>query len=105
MPSNLNPHDLHTKPSPLPVAVQWSLVAVLVAGLVVSVVFSLSDHWRRATFILGVSMMWLAVIRLVCDSRILGVLSVRSRRMDVLFTTGVGALLAYLAYSVDSLGS
>ena len=105
IPSTANPHDVHLKPSPVPVAVQWVGVGLLIAGFVVSAVFSLGDHWRRATFTLGAALMWMSLLRLVCDSRILGVLAVRSRKADVVFTASSGALLAYLAYSVDSLGS
>lgn len=67
--------------------------------------FSATEHWRRATFTLGVSMLWLAVMRLTCDSRVIGLVAVRSRRFDVAFTSVLGAAMMWLAWSVDSLGS
>jgi len=45
------------------------------------------------------------VVRLTCDSRRVGVLAVRSRRFDACFTGLLGAVMAFLAFSVDSLGS
>ena len=49
--------------------------------------------------------MFLAVLRLTCDSHILGVLAVRSQRFDALFTASVGTVMMILASSVDALGS
>lgn len=79
-----------------------ALFGVLVA---ISVVFSLTEHWRRATFALGISMMWLAVLRAYCDSQVLGVLAVRSRRFDAIFSATLGTIMVFLSVSVDALGS
>lgn len=54
---------------------------------------------------LGLALLWLTVVRLTCDSSRVGVLAVRSRRFDATFTGVIGALMAFLAYSVDALGS
>lgn len=50
-------------------------------------------------------MLWLTICRLVCDSRVMGVLAVRSRRFDMAFSLITGAALVWLAVSVDALGS
>ena len=100
-----NPHDLGTKPSPLPRALQWGGLTVFLIGLVVASGFAVTEHWRRATFMLGAAMIWLALLRLTCDSRVLGVFAVRSRRFDALFCAVVGGVMAFLAASVDALGS
>lgn len=100
-----NPHDLATKPSPLPRALQWVGLAVFLIGLVIASIFGLTEHWRRATFMLGAAMIWLALLRLTCDSRILGVFAVRSRRFDALFCAALGGVMAFLSASVDALGS
>lgn len=63
------------------------------------------QYWRRATFLLRLALLWLTVVRLTCDSSRVGVLAVRSRRFDATFTGVIGALMAFLAYSVDALGS
>ncbi len=100
-----NPHDLGEKPSRLPRALQWVGLGLFLLSLVVASVFAVTEHWRRATFMLGVGMIWLALLRLTCDSRILGVFAVRSRRFDALFCVVVGGMMTFLSASVDALGS
>lgn len=100
-----NPHDAKLKPSRLPRLIQWAMVAWFVLGVGVSGVYALTEHWRRATFVLGAALLWLAVVRWLCDSQVLGVLAVRSRRFDLTFSTLLGVAMVFLASSVDSLGS
>ncbi|MCF4005992.1 DUF3017 domain-containing protein [Corynebacterium uropygiale] len=100
-----NPHDRSLRPSRLPRAVQYAGLGLFLLGLLVASVFALTDHWRRATFVLGSSMLWLALLRLTCDSRTLGVLSVRSRRFDCAFAIVTGGAMMFLSASVDALGS
>lgn len=100
-----NPHDLGNPPSRLPLWLQRGMVIAFVVIVIASGLFALTAHWRRATFALGVGMMWLAVLRLTCDSQVIGLFAVRSRRFDVTFCTLLGATMAYLAASVDALGS
>ncbi|ANH23224.1 Uncharacterized protein CpE55_0472 [Corynebacterium pseudotuberculosis] len=76
------------------------MIAVAISG-----VYSLTEHWRRATFVLGTALLWLAVLRLTCDSKVLGVLSIRSRAFDVMYASAVGGAMVFLSYSIDSLGS
>ena len=100
-----NPHDIHVKPSPSPGWLQWVFIALSCLGVVASGVMSLMEHWRRATFLLGAAMIWLAVVRRTCDSDRVGVFAVRSRRFDMAFSTALGAALVWLSASVDALGS
>lgn len=100
-----NPHDIHVKPSPLPGWLQWVFIALFCLGVVASGVMSLMQHWRRATFLLGAAMIWLAAVRRTCDSDRVGVFAVRSRRFDMAFSTALGAALVWLSASVDALGS
>jgi len=100
-----NPHDIGTPLSRLPVRVQQIMIVLFVLGFVAASLFSVTEHWRRAAFTLGVSMLWLTVCRLTCDSQVMGLLAVRSRRFDALFSASTGALLLWLALSVDALGS
>ncbi len=104
-PSLANPHDVHLPPSRLSVRQQRLGVGVFLLGLVVVAVFLLTEHWRRGTFAFGMCLLWLAGLRWVADGRVMGVLSVRSRRFDSLYTGILGALMIYLSASVDSLGS
>ena len=104
-PSLDNPHDIGNPPSRLPLRAQQVMVGLFVLGFVVATLFAVTEHWRRATFTLGASMLWLTACRLSCDSQVMGLLAVRSRRFDALFTTATGAALVWLAVSVDALGS
>ena len=105
MQSVSNPHDIHVKPSPLPGWLQWVFIALFCLGVVASGVMSLMQHWRRATFLLGAAMIWLAAVRRTCDSDRVGVFAVRSRRFDMAFSTALGAALVWLSASVNALGS
>lgn len=104
-PSLDNPHDIGAPPSRLPRRVQQLMVGLFVVGFVVATGFAVTEHWRRACFMLGVAMLWLTACRLTCDSQVMGLLAVRSRRFDAIFTTATGAALVWLAVSVDALGS
>ena len=100
-----NPHDNDLPPSTVPAALQRAGLVIFVVGMVVSGVFSITEHWRRATFSLGTTLVWLSVLRLTCDSQVLGVLAVRSRKFDAVFTALGGAAMLFLSASVDALGS
>lgn len=100
-----NPHDAHLKPSALPPALQWLAIGLFVVAVVVSGFYAVFEHWRRATLLLGGALVWLTVVRLTCDSSRVGVLAVRSRRFDAWFTGILGAAMAFLAFSIDALGS
>ena len=100
-----NPHDRGNAASPLSVTAQRVMAAVFVVGFVLSGIYMATEHWRRATFTLGAAMLWLTVMRLTCDSQVIGLVAVRSRRFDALFTTVLGAAMMWLSWSVDALGS
>lgn len=100
-----NPHDLGNPPSALPRRWQWVMMAVFLAVVALSGGWAITEHWRRATFVLGAGMIWLGVVRATCDTTVVGVFAVRSRRFDIVFTVALGALMAWLAASVDALGS
>lgn len=100
-----NPHDRAVPPSPLRPLLQRVLVALFVLLVVIAAVFVFREHWRRGTAVLGVALMYLGVIRWLVDTRIMGVLAVRSRKFDSAFTLLTGAIIVGLAVSVDTLGS
>ncbi|MEJ5928315.1 DUF3017 domain-containing protein [Corynebacterium sp. H128] len=92
-------------PSRLSPLLQRIALLAFVLFVALSAVCALTEHWRRATFVLGGALCLLAVVRLTCDSKLLGVLAVRSRNFDVFFETVLGLVMVFLAVSVDSLGS
>ncbi len=100
-----NPHDRDVPTSPLPVVAQRVLIGVFLLLLAVGVFFIAADRWRRGTTAMGASLVFLAMIRWVVDSDVLGIFAVRSRKFDCLFAGGVGLLMMYLAISVDTLVS
>src|SRR5699024_12404517 len=84
-----NPHDIHRPPSALPGWLQWVFIAMFGLGVVASGAMSMMEHWRRATFLLGAAMLWVAVVRRTCDSDRVGVFAVRSRRFDMMFSAAL----------------
>lgn len=100
-----NPHDRGLPPSRLPCGLQWAGMVLFVVGLVASFLFGITEHWRRSAFTLGAAMVHLGLVRLLCDPKVVGVFSVRSRRFDVCFCACAGGALALIALTVDSLGS
>ncbi|MCS4489539.1 DUF3017 domain-containing protein [Corynebacterium sp. ES2794-CONJ1] len=101
----INPHDANLKKSSVPPLLQRIGIALFVVLVFLSGFLSYTEHWRRATFALGAAMMWLSLLRLVCDSRVMGILSVRSRGKDAVFTGCLGFAMLFLSASVDALGS
>lgn len=101
----VNPHDKDLPASSIPIRIQRLGLLVFAGIIAASVVLSLTEHWRRATFSFGAAMMWLAVLRVYCDSAVLGVLSIRSRRFDAIYSATLGTIMVFLALSVDALGS
>lgn len=100
-----NPHDVDLKPSRLPKKVQWAAVGLFIFMLVLSVFFIFLERWRRSIFSLASAMIWLGLVRACCDSRIVGIFSIRSRVFDTVFNIFTGLGLMFFALSVDSLGS
>ena len=100
-----NPHDRGLAPSMLPLWAQRAMAGVFLVAFVLSGIYAATEHWRRATFTLGAAMLWLTLVRLMCDSKVIGLVAVRSKRFDTLFTTALGAAMMWLSWSVDALGS
>lgn len=85
--------------------VQYTIYGALFFGMSAFVVFLGLERWRRATFMLGSTMILLGVARQYLPDSILGVFSVRSRAFDLWFCSIVGLGIVFLAVSVDALGS
>ncbi|WKD59767.1 DUF3017 domain-containing protein [Corynebacterium caspium] len=101
----LNPHSRGQKPSRLPVWLQKTMVIIFLLMIIASGIWALTEHWRRASLMLGLALAWLIIPRITCDDRIIGLFSVRSKRFDVTFCLGIAIAMVGLAGSVDSLGS
>lgn len=103
----INPHSPKgpARGESWPPKVKWLLFGGLFFGLGAAVVFLGLERWRRATFMLGLTMMYLGVIRQFLPDSLLGVFSVRSKRFDLWFCLLIGGFMVFLASSVDALGS
>lgn len=86
------------------VRAQWPLALVLI-GVAVALGFIVLERWRRGAFILGMVALAAAALRLVVPDERARLLGVRSKRFDVGFYTAVGAVILWLATSIDSLGT
>lgn len=83
---------------------QWPLALVL-AGLAVALGFVFLERWRRGAFLLGIMALAAAVLRVVVPGDRARLLGVRSKGFDVAFYLGVGAVVLWLATSIDALGT
>lgn len=83
---------------------EWPL-AIIIAGIVISLLLMVFDRWRRGAFALGVVALLAAVLRAALPHTNAGLLIVRSKAFDVAFLAVVGVLVIWLSLSVDSLGT
>ncbi|MBV7294747.1 DUF3017 domain-containing protein [Corynebacterium sp. TAE3-ERU12] len=85
--------------------VQLALFGCLFIGVGAAAVFLGLERWRRATFVFGLTVVYLGVLRQYLPDTMLGIFSVRSRTFDLLFCLALGGLMVFLSASVDALGS
>lgn len=73
-------------------------IPITVVLLVVAVALGLiaMAHWRRGAFTLGIAMLVAGTLRWALNDRSAGVLAVRGRRFDVLFSYALGLFLILL---------
>nr|NLI49068.1 DUF3017 domain-containing protein [Propionibacterium sp.] len=79
---------------------QWPLVtstAVVLAGVSVGA----AGAWRIGSTIAGAGVLLAALLRLVLPRRLVGLLETRSRTIDVLVTTLMGAGIVIVAWTVS----
>lgn len=85
-------------------AVQIPYFLVLL-GLLIAAVLVLVDRWRRGAFVFGTALILGAVLRALIPTSRAGLLQVRGRFFDVVAMASVGALILWLATSIDPLGT
>ena len=78
---------------------QWPLLTVLGGGVVGLGAVAL-DHFRAGCLLLGLSVLFAALARLLRPARRVGLLVVRSRAFDVVVLAGMGMALVVLAIVV-----
>ena len=85
-------------------AAQWPILAV---GLVLLVAFALvvAGYWRRGALVMAIGVGIAAVMRLTMTEERAGLLVVRSRAIDFATTASVSAVMLYIAWTIDPLGT
>jgi len=78
---------------------------LVMLGVLAAALFVLFDRWRRGSFVFGAALLIGALLRAFIPSSKAGLLQVRGKFFDVAVMTTVGAVMLWLATSIDSLGT
>jgi len=86
------------------VAEQWP---ILVVGAMVLLAFVLviGGYWRRGALVLAIGVGMAAAMRLTLTDERAGLLVVRTRLIDVLTTASCSAVMFYIAWTINPLGT
>ena len=83
---------------------QWPVLTVAGIGLVAAVLVA-AGFWRRGALLIGIGVGVAAALRLLLPEDRVGVLAVRSRKLDVATMVTVCAAVVYIAWTIDPLGT
>ena len=83
---------------------QWPVLTVAAIGLVAAVLVA-AGFWRRGALMIGIGVGVAAALRLLLPADRVGVLAVRSRRLDVATMVTLSAAVLYIAWTIDPLGT
>lgn len=83
---------------------QWPilLVALIFAA---SFVLVIAGYWRRGALVMGIAVGVAAALRLALSDDRAGLLVVRTRAIDFATTASVSAVMLYIAWTIDPLGT
>ena len=83
---------------------QWP---ILLVGLFLVAAFVLvaAGYWRRGALVMAIGIAVAAALRLTLTDDRVGLLAVRTRVVDVLTTASVSAVMLYIAWTIDPLGT
>lgn len=86
------------------VAQQWP---ILVVGgfFVVAFALVIGGYWRRGALVLGIGVGVAAAMRLALTDERAGLLVVRTRMIDFLTTASCSAVMLYIAWTINPLGT
>lgn len=59
------------------------------------------QHWREGAALLGVALLIAAVLRVVVPEERIGLLGLRSRAVDIVLYTVLGAVIGYVAMTIE----
>jgi Protein of unknown function (DUF3017) len=83
---------------------QWPILTVMMI-FVVAFTLAAANFWRRGALLIGIGVGVAAVLRLVLTEDRAGLLVVRSKGIDFATTAVVAAAMAYIAWTIDPLGT
>lgn len=83
---------------------QWPILTVTAVGLVAAILVA-AGFWRRGALLIGIGVGVAALLRLVLPDERAGVLVVRTRTIDVAMMAAVCAMVIYIAWTIDPLGT
>ena len=83
---------------------QWP---ILIVGLSLLAAFVLvaAGYWRRGALVMAIAVGMASALRLTLPEDRVGLLAVRSRTVDVATTAAVSAIMLYIAWTIDPLGT
>ncbi|MFT3899494.1 MAG: DUF3017 domain-containing protein [Gordonia sp. (in: high G+C Gram-positive bacteria)] len=88
---------------------RWYVMQIpyfVVLGVVgVAGVFVMVDRWRRGAFVFGGALALAAVLRAFLPNGRTGLLQVRSRPFDVAALATMAAVVLWMAFTIDPLGT
>lgn len=83
---------------------QWPILTVATLGLVALILVA-AGFWRRGALMIGIGVGVGAVLRLLLSDERAGLLVVRSKTVDVSMMATVCAIVVFIAYTIDPLGT
>lgn len=83
---------------------QWPILSVGVFFLV-AFVLVIGGYWRRGALVMAIGVGIAAAMRLLLTDDRAGLLVVRSRIIDVATTASVSAVMLYVAWTINPLGT
>ncbi|WP_422749252.1 DUF3017 domain-containing protein [Mycobacterium sp. WMMD1722] len=83
---------------------QWP---ILVVGMVLVAAFVLvvAGYWRRGALVMAIGVGLAAALRVSLSEERAGLLAVRSKTIDFVTTATVSAVMLYVAWTIDPLGT
>ena len=83
---------------------QWPILLVELI-FVAAFVLAAANFWRRGALLIGIGVGVASLLRLVLSDERAGLLVVRGKGIDFVTTATVAAVVVYIAWTIDPLGT
>jgi Protein of unknown function (DUF3017) len=74
--------------------------AVVMLIVVIGIVRIVMYHWREGTTEIGVALLVAAVLRMILPDSKVGLLAVRTRKVDILLYSGFAAMIIFISLTI-----